>query len=48
MTRVTRIVTHLHIIERFRRRAFGRMDVQITIDDPKAYAKLWTVSFGGS
>jgi hypothetical protein len=36
----------LHIIERFRRNAFGRMDVQITIDDPKACAKPWTVSFG--
>ena len=29
----------LRIIERFRRTAFGRMDVQITIDDPKAYVK---------
>jgi hypothetical protein len=36
----------LHIIERLRRRTFGRMDVQITIDDPKAYVKPWTVSFG--
>lgn len=36
----------LHIIERFRRTDFGHMDVQITIDDPKAYAKPWTVSFG--
>ena len=24
---------------------FGRMAVQITIDDPKAYLKPWTVSF---
>lgn len=36
----------LHIIERFRRIDFGHMDVQITIDDPKAYLKPWTVSFG--
>jgi hypothetical protein len=36
----------LHIIERFRRIDFGHMDVRITIDDPKAYVKPWTVSFG--
>ena len=36
----------LHIIERFRRTDFGHMDVQITIDDPKAYSKPWGVSFG--
>jgi len=35
----------LHIIERFRRTSFGRMNVEITIDDPKAYVKPWTVSF---
>ena len=35
----------LHVIERFRRIDFGRMSVQITIDDPKAYLKPWTVSF---
>jgi hypothetical protein len=36
----------LHIIERFRRIDFGHMSVQITIDDPKAYTRPWTVSFG--
>ena len=36
----------LHIVERFRRIDFGHMSVQITIDDPKAYTKPWTVSFG--
>lgn len=35
----------MHIIERFRRVDFGHMAVQITIDDPKAYSKPWTVSF---
>jgi hypothetical protein len=35
----------LRIIERFRRIDFGRMAVEITIDDPKAYLKPWTVSF---
>ena len=34
----------LHVIERFRRVDFGHMDLQITIDDPKAYVKPWTVS----
>ena len=33
----------LHLIERFRRRDFGHMDIEITIDDPKAYTKPWTV-----
>ena len=35
----------LHVVERFRRVNFGRMDVQITIDDPKAYTKPWSVAF---
>jgi hypothetical protein len=34
----------LHTTERFRRRDFGHLDVQVTIDDPKAYTKPWTVS----
>jgi hypothetical protein len=33
----------LHVTERFRRKDFGHMDLQITIDDPKAYTKPWTV-----
>jgi hypothetical protein len=33
----------LHVTTRFRRRDFGRMDIQITIDDPEAYTKPWTV-----
>jgi len=35
----------LRIVERFQRPNIGRMDVQITIDDPKAYLKPWTVKF---
>jgi hypothetical protein len=31
------------IIERFRRPAFGRLEIDATIDDPKAYTKPWTV-----
>jgi hypothetical protein len=34
----------LHIVERFRRRDFGHLDMQITIDDSKAYTKPWMVS----
>jgi hypothetical protein len=34
----------LHVTERFRRKDFGHMEVQITIDDPKAYTKPWTVT----
>ena len=29
--------------ERFRRVTFGKLEVEITIDDPKAYTKPWTV-----
>jgi hypothetical protein len=32
----------LHVTERIRRRDFGHMDIQVTIDDPKAYTKPWT------
>jgi hypothetical protein len=31
----------LHVTERLRRRDFGHMDLQLTIDDPKAYTKPW-------
>ncbi|HTR38159.1 MAG TPA: hypothetical protein VMH80_19755 [Bryobacteraceae bacterium] len=30
------------VIERFRRPDFGHLEIEITIDDPKAYAKPWT------
>jgi hypothetical protein len=33
----------LHVIERFRRKDFGHLEIQITIDDPKAYTRPWTV-----
>jgi hypothetical protein len=32
----------LRVTERFHRRDFGHMDIQFTIDDPKAYSKPWT------
>jgi hypothetical protein len=31
------------VTERFRRPTFGRMEIDITIDDPKAYTRPWTV-----
>ena len=31
------------VVERYRRRDFGHMDVDITIDDPKMYTKPFTV-----
>jgi hypothetical protein len=31
------------VTERFRRPNFGRLDVQVTIDDPKAYTRPWTI-----
>jgi hypothetical protein len=34
----------LKVTERFIRKDFGNMDIQITIDDPKAYTKPWTVT----
>ena len=33
----------LHVIERFHRRDIGHLDLENTIDDPKAYTKPWTV-----
>jgi hypothetical protein len=36
-----------HITERFRRRNFGHIDLEITINDPKAYTKPWTVALAG-
>ena len=31
------------VIERFRRPNFGSLEIEITVDDPKAYTKPWTV-----
>jgi hypothetical protein len=35
----------LHLVERFRRRDFGHMDVEVTVDDPKMYTQTFTVKF---
>jgi hypothetical protein len=34
----------MKLTERFRRRDYGHIDLQFTIEDPKAYTKPWTVS----
>ena len=35
----------LHVTERFHRASVGQLDLQITIDDAKAYTKPWTVAW---
>jgi hypothetical protein len=35
----------LHVVERFQRRDFSHLDVQVTIDDPKVYTKPFSVKF---
>jgi len=35
----------LHVVERFHRRDFGHMDVEVTIDDPKVYTRAFSVKF---
>jgi hypothetical protein len=34
----------LRMIERYKRRDFGHLDLEVTFSDPKAYAKPWTVA----
>jgi len=31
------------LTERFRRPSYGTLEIEITVDDPKAYTKPWTV-----
>jgi hypothetical protein len=33
------------LTERFRRPNYGSLEIQLTVDDPKAYTKPWTVTF---
>ena len=37
------ITSAAKITERFRRPNFGSMEIEMTVDDPKAYSKPWTV-----
>ena len=32
------------VTERFRRVNYGRLDIDVTVDDPKAYTKPWSVT----
>jgi hypothetical protein len=34
----------LRVTERYRRKDFGHMELKMTFDDPKAYARPWTIS----
>ena len=34
------------VIERFQRKDYGHLDIQITVDDPRLYTKPWTVNQG--
>lgn len=34
----------LHLIERFRRSAYNTLDLEMTVDDPKAYTVPWTAT----
>jgi hypothetical protein len=36
----------LHVTERFRRPDFGHLKIEVTINDPKAYTKPWTITEG--
>ena len=36
--------TQLRVIERYHRRDYGNMDIQVTIDDPGAYSKPWVTN----
>jgi hypothetical protein len=36
----------LRVIERFSRPTIGHIDIEVTIDDPEAYTKPWTVKLG--
>jgi hypothetical protein len=38
------ITSAAKVEERLRRIDYGHMDVTITVDDPKAYTKPWTVT----
>jgi hypothetical protein len=32
------------VTERFRRVNYGNLEIDVTVDDPKAYTKPWTVT----
>jgi hypothetical protein len=36
--------TGLHVIERYTRRDYGNMEIQVTIEDPETYKKPWVIN----
>jgi hypothetical protein len=34
----------LRVVERYRRKDFGTMEIEITVDDPKAYTEPWSIT----
>jgi hypothetical protein len=32
------------VVERFKRPSFGKLEIEVTVDDPKAYMRPWTVT----
>jgi hypothetical protein len=40
------LTTEARITERFRRTSFGSMEIEMTVDDPKAYTRPWTAKLG--
>lgn len=38
------LTSEAHVIERYRRPDFGHLEIEVTINDPKAYTKPWTVT----
>jgi len=40
----SRMTSAARVIEKFRRPNFGNLDIEVTVDDPKAYTKPWTIT----
>ena len=38
------ITSAAKVTEKIRRPTYGRLDIEVTVDDPKAYTKPWTVT----
>jgi hypothetical protein len=40
----TPLTDRARVTERYRRTSYGFMEVEVTVDDPKAYTRPWTVT----
>ena len=38
------ITSAAKVTEKIRRPSYGRLEIEVTVDDPKAYTKPWTVT----